>query len=76
MPPAGFRTALAAYKQAVGVMADLGYDGTRTAQALLHDWGLETILAGRPSEGEQIISVARSISAARVREMMPRPRGC
>ena len=57
-----FQDALAAYEQAVGVMADLGYDGTRTAQALLHDWGLETILAGRPSEGERIYRRALEIS--------------
>src|SRR4029453_252461 len=57
-----FQDALAAYKQAVGVMTGLGYDGTRTAQALLHDWGLETILAGRPSEGEQIYRRALDIS--------------
>ena len=57
-----FQDALAAYQQAVRVMADLGYDGTRTAQALLHDWGLETILAGRPSEGEQIYRRALDIS--------------
>ena len=51
-----------AYKQAS--MADLGYDGTRTAQALLHDWGLETILAGRPSEGEQI-RIRRALDISR-----------
>jgi eukaryotic-like serine/threonine-protein kinase len=57
-----FQDALAAYAQAVSAMDDLGYAGTRTAQALLHDWGLETILAGRPSEGERIYRQALDIS--------------
>jgi serine/threonine-protein kinase len=57
-----FQDALAAYAQAVGVMDDLGYAGTRTAQALLHDWGLETLLAGRPSEGERIYRRALDLS--------------
>jgi serine/threonine-protein kinase len=57
-----FQDALLAYEKAVGQMTALGYEGTRTLQALLHDWGLETTLAGRPTEAEKIYRRALEIT--------------
>ena len=61
-----FHDALLTYEKAAGQMTALGYEGTRTLQALLHDWGLETTMAGRPIEGERIYRRALEITGPKL----------
>ena len=58
---ARYRESIAAYEQAAGQMTRLGYDDTRMAAWLFHDWGLAVAVAGRPSEAERIFRRALEI---------------
>jgi serine/threonine-protein kinase len=48
------RESIAAYEEAASQMTRLGYDDTRMAATLLHNWGLAVSVAGRPGEAERI----------------------
>jgi tetratricopeptide (TPR) repeat protein len=58
---ARYGEATAAYEEAARHMTRLGYDDTRMAATLLHDWGLAVSVAGRPSEAEPIFRRALDI---------------
>ncbi len=51
---ARLRESIAAFEQAAAQMSRLGYDDTRMAATLLHNWGLALSVAGRPGEAERI----------------------
>jgi serine/threonine-protein kinase len=55
------RESIAAYEQAAAQVTRLGYDDTRVAAWLFHDWGLAVAVAGRPAEAERIFRRALEI---------------
>jgi tetratricopeptide (TPR) repeat protein len=63
---ARYRESIAAYEQAASQLSKLGYDDTRTAASLFHDWGLAVIEAGRPYEAEKIYR--RGIEVSRTQQ--------
>jgi tetratricopeptide (TPR) repeat protein len=58
---ARYRESIAAYERAAGHMTRLGYDDTRMAAFLFHDWGLAVSMAGRPLEAERLFRRALGI---------------
>jgi serine/threonine-protein kinase len=63
MLAARYGEAIAAYRKATSEISRLGYEDTRRAVSLLHDWAVAVILAGRPHEAERLFR--RAIEIAR-----------
>ena len=58
------RAAIEAFRQASILLTDLGYGDSNTAVALLNNWALTLVMAGRPLEAEKVYRQAVDLTQA------------